>query len=78
MIRLLPGRPRSHRRRLALGATALATVAVLTSQVIGFVVLRSRLPERVTNSCVPSRRPPPTLDRLVAWSTALAVLRTTA
>ncbi|WP_218004905.1 sensor histidine kinase [Actinomadura macra] len=43
MIRLLPGGRGSLRRRLVLGATALAAVAVLTTQAIGFVVLRSWL-----------------------------------
>ncbi|XVQ15857.1 sensor histidine kinase [Spirillospora sp. CA-255316] len=61
MIRLLPGKPRSLRRRLVLGATALATVAVLTSQVIGFVVLRSWLLDRVDEQL---RAFPPFTDRL--------------
>ncbi|WP_433469843.1 sensor histidine kinase [Spirillospora sp. CA-128828] len=61
MIRLLPGRPRSLRRRLVLGATVLATVAVLTSQVIGFVVLRSWLMDRLDEQL---RAFPPSTARL--------------
>ncbi|WP_222869905.1 sensor histidine kinase [Actinomadura decatromicini] len=43
MIRALPGGPGSLRRRLVLGATALAAAAVLASQAIGYVVMRSWL-----------------------------------
>ncbi|GJF21085.1 two-component sensor histidine kinase [Streptomyces sp. HO565] len=42
-----PRPPRSLRRRLILGATVLATAAVLVSQFIGFAVLRSWLLDRV-------------------------------
>lgn len=47
LSRFLPSRPTSLRRRLILGITALATVAVLASQAIGVVVLRSWLMDRV-------------------------------
>ncbi|MGW3285269.1 sensor histidine kinase [Streptomyces sp. NPDC001002] len=47
MTRFRPPPPGSLRRRLVVGVTLLATTAVLASQVIGFVVLRSWLLDRV-------------------------------
>lgn len=52
-------RPRSLRRRLLIGATLLATVAVLTSQVIGGVVLRSWLMAEVDQQLMSFVAPPP-------------------
>ncbi|WP_053755095.1 sensor histidine kinase [Streptomyces sp. MMG1533] len=59
MTRLLPSPPRSLRRRLILGVTLLATAAVLTSEVIGFVVLRSWLLDRVDQQLVEFHPPAP-------------------
>ncbi|MFF3500267.1 sensor histidine kinase [Streptomyces sp. NPDC003247] len=57
--RLLPRSPRSLRRRLVLGATVLATVAVLVSQLIGFAVLRSWLLDRVDQQLADFHPPDP-------------------
>ncbi|KPI08183.1 integral membrane sensor signal transduction histidine kinase [Actinobacteria bacterium OK074] len=59
MTRLLPPPPGSLRRRLILGATLLATAAVLASQAIGFVVLRSWLMDRVDEQLVEFHPPDP-------------------
>ncbi|SEF01632.1 two-component system, OmpR family, sensor kinase [Streptomyces sp. 3213] len=59
MTRFLPRPPKSVRRRLILGATLLATVAVLTSQAIGYVVLRSWLLDRVDAQLVEFHPPDP-------------------
>ncbi|WP_092628847.1 sensor histidine kinase [Actinopolyspora mzabensis] len=57
----VPGwlRARSLRRRLLIGATLLATIAVLASQVIGVVVLRSWLLGRVDEQLEDFRPPRP-------------------
>jgi two-component system OmpR family sensor kinase len=55
----VPRRPRSLRRRLVLGATVLATAAVLASQVIGSVVLRSWLLDRVDQQLTEFHPPAP-------------------
>ncbi|SFE12696.1 two-component system, OmpR family, sensor kinase [Actinopolyspora alba] len=52
-------RARSLRRRLLIGATLLATIAVLASQVIGVVVLRSWLLSRVDEQLEDFRPPRP-------------------
>ncbi|WP_406430549.1 HAMP domain-containing histidine kinase [Streptomyces sp. NBC_00631] len=59
MKRLLPRPPGSLRRRLVLGATVLATVAVVVSQVFGFAVLRSWLVDRVDQQLVDFHPPTP-------------------
>ncbi|MUN38912.1 HAMP domain-containing protein [Actinomadura sp. NEAU-AAG5] len=59
-MRPLPGGPGSLRRRLVLGATALAAAAVLASQAIGYLVLRSWLHGRVDEQL---RDFPPTPSR---------------
>ncbi|MFD6414865.1 sensor histidine kinase [Streptomyces sp. NPDC060194] len=51
-------RPWSLRRRLILGTTALATLAVLVSQLIGFVVLRGWLLDRVDQQLAEFVPPP--------------------
>ncbi|WP_329351982.1 HAMP domain-containing histidine kinase [Streptomyces sp. NBC_01261] len=56
---LLPRPPASLRRRLILGATALATVAVIVSQVFGFTVLRSWLLDRVDQQLADFHPPAP-------------------
>lgn len=66
MRRFLPRRPASLRHRLILGATALATAAVLVAQLIGFVVLRSWLMDRVDQQLTEFR--PPSLAFLDAGS----------
>ncbi|MEN1890253.1 sensor histidine kinase [Streptomyces mirabilis] len=62
MTRFLPRPPKSVRRRLILGATLLATAAVLTSQAIGYVVLRSWLLDRVDEQLVEFHPPAPAYD----------------
>lgn len=62
MTRFLPRPPKSVRRRLILGATLLATAAVLTSQAIGYVVLRSWLLDRVDEQLVEFHTPAPAYD----------------
>ncbi|MFF4836912.1 sensor histidine kinase [Streptomyces sp. NPDC001315] len=57
--RLLPRSPGSLRRRLVLGVTVLATVAVLVSQVIGYEVLRSWLMDRVDQQLTEFHPPDP-------------------
>ncbi|MFF0087053.1 sensor histidine kinase [Streptomyces canus] len=59
MNRLLPRPTGSLRRRLILGATALATVAVVVSQVFGFAVLRSWLLDRVDQQLADFHPPSP-------------------
>ena len=59
MTRYLPRLPKSLRRRLVLGVTVLATAAVLTSQAIGSVVLRSWLVDRVDEQLVEFHPPAP-------------------
>ncbi|MFF4586032.1 sensor histidine kinase [Streptomyces sp. NPDC001388] len=59
MTRVLPRPPKSVRRRLILGATVLATVAVLASQAIGYLVLRSWLLDRVDDQLVEFHPPAP-------------------
>jgi two-component system OmpR family sensor kinase len=59
VTRFLPRPPKSVRRRLILGATLLATAAVLTSQAIGYVVLRSWLLDRVDEQLVEFHPPVP-------------------
>ncbi|MFD3373994.1 MULTISPECIES: sensor histidine kinase [unclassified Streptomyces] len=59
MTRLLPRPPRSLRRRLVVGVTVLATAAVLASQAIGYVVLRSWLLDRVDEQLVEFHPPAP-------------------
>lgn len=59
MTRLLPPPPKSLRRRLVLGVTLLATAAVLASQAVGFVVLRSWLLDRVDAQLVEFHPPAP-------------------
>ncbi|WP_107057796.1 sensor histidine kinase [Streptomyces sp. NRRL S-146] len=59
MIHLLTRPPGSLRRRLVLGVTALATAAVLASQTIGYVVLRSWLLDRVDEQLVEFHPPAP-------------------
>ncbi|WP_031480893.1 sensor histidine kinase [Streptomyces bicolor] len=59
MIPRLPRPPGSLRQRLILGVTVLATAAVLTSQAIGYVVLRSWLLERVDQQLVEFHPPTP-------------------
>ncbi|WP_405728941.1 HAMP domain-containing histidine kinase [Streptomyces sp. NBC_00028] len=59
MKRLLVRPPSSLRRRLILGVTALATVAVLVSQAFGFVVLRSWLLDRVDQQLAAFHPPSP-------------------
>ncbi|MEU5099620.1 HAMP domain-containing sensor histidine kinase [Streptomyces sp. NPDC020996] len=54
----LPTHPRSLRRRLVLGVAVLATAAVVTAQLIGFVVLRSWLLDRVDQQLAAFRLPP--------------------
>ncbi|MFF5313412.1 sensor histidine kinase [Streptomyces massasporeus] len=56
----LPTRPPgSLRRRLVLGVTVLATAAVLASQTIGYIVLRSWLLDRVDEQLVEFHPPAP-------------------
>ncbi|MGW2613460.1 sensor histidine kinase [Streptomyces sp. NPDC001500] len=62
MTRFLPRPPKSVRRRLVLGAALLATAAVLTSQAIGYVVLRSWLLDRVDEQLVEFHTPAPAYD----------------
>ncbi|WOX07453.1 HAMP domain-containing sensor histidine kinase [Streptomyces sp. N50] len=62
MTRFLPRPPKSVRRRLILGATLLATVAVLTSQAIGYAVLSSWLLDRVDEQLVEFHPPAPVYD----------------
>lgn len=62
MTRFLPRPPKSVRRRLVLGAALLATAAVLTSQAIGYVVLRSWLLNRVDEQLVAFHTPAPAYD----------------
>ncbi|MFJ9249607.1 sensor histidine kinase [Streptomyces sp. NPDC101776] len=59
MRRFLPRPPGSLRRRLVLGATVLATVAVLVSQVIGYAVLHSWLVDRVDQQLTDFHPPDP-------------------
>ncbi|MDH6456328.1 MULTISPECIES: HAMP domain-containing sensor histidine kinase [unclassified Streptomyces] len=59
MTHLLPRPPGSLRRRLVLGVTVLATAAVLASQAIGYVVLRSWLLDRVDEQLVAFHPPAP-------------------
>lgn len=59
MKRLLPRIPGSLRRRLILGAALLATVAVVVSQLIGFMVLRSWLLDRVDQQLADFHPPGP-------------------
>ncbi|WP_328438352.1 ATP-binding protein [Streptomyces sp. NBC_00444] len=59
MIHLLTRPPGSLRRRLVLGVTVLATAAVLASQAIGYVVLRSWLLDRVDEQLVEFHPPAP-------------------
>lgn len=63
MIRWVRGRPISLRRRLMLGATLLAVVAVVASQTIAYAVLRSWLLGRVDEQLSEF---PPFSDRLAA------------
>lgn len=51
--------PRSLRGRLVLGVTVLATVAVLASELVGFVVLRSWLMDRVDQQLAEFEPRPP-------------------
>ncbi|MFI6624300.1 sensor histidine kinase [Streptomyces sp. NPDC050528] len=62
MTRFLPRPPKSVRRRLILGATLLATAAVMTSQAIGYVVLSSWLLDRVDEQLVEFHPPAPAYD----------------
>ncbi|MGW1215995.1 sensor histidine kinase [Streptomyces sp. NPDC002499] len=62
MTRYLPRPPRSVRRRLILGATLLATAAVLTSQVMGYALLRTWLLDRVDEQLVEFHPPAPAYD----------------
>lgn len=62
MTRVLPRPPKSVRRRLVLGATLLAIAAVLTSQAIGYMVLRSWLLNRVDEQLVAFHPPAPAYD----------------
>ncbi|MEU1911372.1 sensor histidine kinase [Streptomyces massasporeus] len=59
MIHLLTRPPGSLRRRLVLGVTVLATAAVLASQTIGYIVLRSWLLDRVDEQLVEFHPPAP-------------------
>lgn len=59
MNRLLPRIPGSLRRRLILGAALLATVAVAASQLIGFMVLRTWLLDRVDQQLADFHPPGP-------------------
>ncbi|MCD7445602.1 HAMP domain-containing histidine kinase [Streptomyces lincolnensis] len=59
MSRLLPRIPGSLRRRLILAAALLATVAVAVSQLIGFLVLRSWLLDRVDQQLADFHPPGP-------------------
>lgn len=56
---LLPRPPRALRRRLVVGVTVLATLAVLASQAIGSVVLRSWLLDRVDQQLADFHPPAP-------------------
>ncbi|MEU9577535.1 sensor histidine kinase [Streptomyces chilikensis] len=57
-----PAAPRSLRGRLVLGVTVLATVAVLASELVGFVVLRSWLLDRVDQQLAAFQPRPPAFD----------------
>ena len=59
MRHLAPRPPRSLRLRLVLGVTTLATAAVLVAQLIGFVVLRSWLLDRVDEQLTGFHPPSP-------------------
>ncbi|MDX2543440.1 HAMP domain-containing sensor histidine kinase [Streptomyces sp. WI04-05B] len=59
MTRFLPRPSGSLRRRLVLGVTVLATAAVLASQALGFVVIRSWLLDRVDEQLVEFHPPAP-------------------
>jgi signal transduction histidine kinase len=59
VTRFLTRPPGSLRRRLVVGVTVLATAAVLASQVIGYVVLRTWLLDRVDEQLVEFHPPAP-------------------
>jgi two-component system OmpR family sensor kinase len=54
-----PPTPRSLRGRLVLGVTVLATLAVLAAELVGFVVLRSWLLDRVDQQLAAFQPRPP-------------------